>query len=151
MASSLTPEQIARIEQNRKLALEKRAARLQQTLNTSGTTSASHQPPKSQTDKPHTSTKLFSNYSPLNVNIVKSSKPDSPSKLNQLNSNVKSEIASRVGKPQLSASVVGTCKLISKNRFTVDMPYQQQAVDLFRTINGKEYGEYCSNQSFKKG
>lgn len=170
MESSLTPEQKARIEQNRKLALEKRAARLSQIAKNSSTgcTSSSstirnqnisHQQvpkptnftPSSSTNKTQTahssSTKTFyynqnnkplASYAPLSITKTGTSNYGDKA-INKAVSKTNSHVASA---PQLVKNPAsGVCRLISKERFTVDMVFHQQTVDIFRTIREKEYGK----------
>lgn len=186
MASGLTPEQKARIEENRKHALEKRAARLCQishskpnelhdkhTLvkltnhptiehgrgNNGASTSAIGQS-NSATERPSSLSALsafsnasvseesspnfqcntnsikksISNYSSLNVNIFKS-------KILEHQQTVPNCFKTNTsGKP--FTPINGICRLTTKDRFTIDIPYHQQTIDLFRTVNGKEYGNY---------
>lgn len=40
--------------------------------------------------------------------------------------------------------VHGTCELISKERFTVHVSYHQQLIDTFKTIQSKNYGEFVN-------
>lgn len=200
MSSSLTPEQRARIEQNRRLALEKRAARLAAHLSPekrvplqSSTLSTSVpnfkiQPVNSSTINQHATSNLNSNLNHNGLNasstVVKSFKLNQPNtpgthqktmnsglfykstvnsptppgskypSLNltksnktaenppQLNPTVSgSSVSIPAPGPRLQTRVAGECRLVSKERFTVDITFHQQAIDIFRTINGKEYGK----------
>lgn len=185
MASGLTPEQRARIEENRKHALEKRASRLLQ---------ISYSKPNIQNDDPttvtlkHSHTKetgrsnngasssavaqskssignslsasnsysntslpaenssnyqsnsnsskkpVSNNYSSLNINLFKSKKSEGQQTVPNCFRSITSE------KP--STPITGVCRLTAKDRFTIDIPYHQQVIELFRTVNGKEYGNY---------
>lgn len=184
MASGLTPEQRARIEENRKHALEKRASRLLhishskpnlqndnltkvalkhlQTKETdrsnNGASSSAFAPSKSiignnlsasnaysNTSLPaenssnfqsntNSSKRTTTNYSSLNINCFKSKKSeDQQSVPNCFRTTT-------TGKPL--TPITGVCRLTSKDRFTIDIPYHQQTIELFRTVNGKEYGNY---------
>ncbi|XP_054269665.1 SWI/SNF-related matrix-associated actin-dependent regulator of chromatin subfamily A-like protein 1 isoform X2 [Macrosteles quadrilineatus] len=193
MSSSLTPEQRARIEQNRRLALEKRAARLaahlspekrvqlqSSTLSTS-VPSFKTQPVNSSTINQHATQNLNSNLnhnaSNASSTVVKSFKlnqPNTPGTLQktmnsglfykytppgskypslnltksnkttenppQLNPTVSgSSVSIPAPGPRPQTRVTGECRLVSKERFTVDITFHQHAIDIFRTINGKEY------------
>lgn len=169
MESNLTPEQKVRIEQNRKLALEKRAARLSQIARNSPSGSPSSSSTVSNLTHPQaikptnctassstsniqppansSSTKTFyynqnnkplASYTPLSIKKTATSNfGDKPK-----NEGVSKPNSHAASGPQLAKnSASGICRLISKERFTVDMVFQQQTVDIFRTIKGKEYGK----------
>lgn len=187
MASGLTPEQKARIEENRKHALEKRASRLLQishskpnlqndcltkvalkslqtketgrsnngassssfaqsnstignSWNASNVNSNTSLPAKNSSNfqsNAHSSKKTdtgSNNYSSLNINFFKSKKSEDQQTVPNCFKTTTS------GKP--STPITGVSRLIAKDRFTIDIPYHQQAIELFRTVNGKEYGNY---------
>uniref|UniRef100_A0A1B6GXP5 SWI/SNF-related matrix-associated actin-dependent regulator of chromatin subfamily A-like protein 1 n=1 Tax=Cuerna arida TaxID=1464854 RepID=A0A1B6GXP5_9HEMI len=204
MEQNLTPEQKARIELNRKLALEKRAARLAahtsyspvQGSTTGGSLGGSSNlssglqvTPRINTKLPDTSTlthfsttcnKPFSrnvsnlsdsvsvtnkcnspskehpqqasstyqhfsnspsnantNYPPLDVNYSKST--NSIKNSNSAQSSIKIDVNSIYVQSKPINPICGVCRLISKERFTVDVPFHQPTIDLFRSIKGKEY------------
>lgn len=184
MASGLTPEQRARIEENRKHALEKRASRLLQISHSkpnlqndnltkvalkhfqtketgtsnNGAISSAFAPSKSvigdnfsasnvysNTSLPaenssnfqsntNSSKRTITNYSSLNINFFKSKKSEDQQSVPNCFRTTTS------GKPL--TPITGVCRLTSKDRFTIDIPYHQQTIELFRTVNGKEYGNY---------
>lgn len=185
MASGLTPEQKARIEENRKHALEKRASRLLQISHSkpnlqndcltkvalkrlqtketgrsnNGASSSSFAQSNStignswsasnvnsNTSLPAENSSNFqsnansskktdsNNYSSLNINFFKSKKSEDQQTVPNCFKTTTS------GKP--STPITGVSRLIAKDRFTIDIPYHQQAIELFRTVNGKEYGNY---------
>lgn len=156
MASSLTPEQLKRIEQNRRLALEKRAARYNignQNLSTEQQINNTIQ------------TNSHLTCSPLSSNLNNSTKSTSSFLNSSLHSsvpvseqNVKPKLAVQFTKHQHQKSnepsvnpvspgnctICGSCRLISKDRFAVIMPYHKQSVDVFKTIKGFSYGKNVS-------
>uniref|UniRef100_A0A1B6KTZ9 SWI/SNF-related matrix-associated actin-dependent regulator of chromatin subfamily A-like protein 1 n=1 Tax=Graphocephala atropunctata TaxID=36148 RepID=A0A1B6KTZ9_9HEMI len=202
MESNLTPEQRAKIELNRKLALEKRAAKLAKISHssspvqcstvrgslggsstvTSGFQSTSRLNPLPSTSTPthssssikpsnenitHASNNVYvtnsanssinqitpvpssiykkisnspnetnSNYPSLDVNYSKSNNFRNS---NSAQSSTKVDVNSVYVQSKPNNPISGVCRLISKERFTVDIPFHQQTIDLFRTITGKEY------------
>lgn len=185
MASGLTPEQKARIEENRKHALEKRASRLLQISHSksnlqndylnkgalkhlqtketgssnNGASSSSYAQSNStignnwsasnvnsNTSLPAENSSNFqsnansskktvsNNYSSLNINFLNSKKSEDQQTVPNCFKTTTS------GKP--STPITGVSRLVAKDRFTIDIPYHQQAIELFRTVNGKEYGNY---------
>lgn len=147
MSSTLTPAQKAQIEENRQLALQRRALKLEQAsvgkpkplLTPPSNNVKSNLSSSSTTCTP--AAKLLVKYPPLERSAGPNKHENCltfPKKQIQLNTNVG---AGGKEARQVKTAVIGTCKLISKERFTVDMPYHQQTVYLFRTIQGKEYGK----------
>lgn len=182
MASNLTPEQQQRIEENRKLALQKRLAKLSangqgkqsstavsfsagscqpsdtyiqssatgsRPLLTFAQSSARSNQPSCMLVKPSSvsGNQLITSF----VNRVPHSrvKVDSDiSKENQKHdksfltkTEIKKEVNSLNITKNLSCETVsGQTTLISKDRFLVEIPYNQNAVEVFKTINGKRYG-----------
>lgn len=117
--SSLTDDQRKMIEEKKKAAQAKLAAKFSQ----------SNLIPKQQT-----ATKINNNQCTLSktVSVI----PPSPNgKPICINYNISSKITKCI-------PIQGTCELISNNRFTVNVGYHQQLIDTFKTIASKSYGRY---------
>jgi len=126
--SSLTKEQLLRIEENRKKALERKAA---------AAVSTAQIAPKV------TSSSFYGAGSkkPLDIKVVPSSAAPAAKKFK-----------SEPGKPQYayqqsdSSEVkrtpanTGLCKIISRDRFAVNMGYNQQTIEIFKKLPSKLYG-----------
>lgn len=53
-------------------------------------------------------------------------------------------------KSMKSIPVQGTCELTSRDRFTVNVGYHQQLIETFKTISSKNYGKYYWKHLNKK-
>lgn len=187
MASTLTPEQRQRIEENRKLALEKRLAKLS-TLSSHGSSGiqssttvsqpssvGGNQPSATYVQTSAKGTKLLLTYAQSSAtgNHPKATSGESSASYNQkitsffnhvTHSPVKSDSSVSkenqklekaflteteikkeayspldIKKNSVSETVTGQTSLISKDRFIVEMPYNQKAIEVFKTIDGKRY------------
>lgn len=114
--SSLTDEQRKMIEVNKKAAQAKLAAKL-----------ALRNIPQ-QTTSNNTQCTLS------NTGLVLSPTPNGKTILMRYNNS-----------PQKPKDVCGTCEIISKDRFTVHVPYHQQLINTFKTISSKNYGKEHSS------
>lgn len=124
--SSLTVEQRKMIEEKKKAAQAKLAAKLNQSI----------------IPMPSVTTKHNSNQCVL----LKSGSVISPSpngKTIRINYNSSS-------KSMKCSPVQGTCELTSRDRFTVNVGYHQQLVETFKTISSKNYGKYYWKHLTKK-
>lgn len=183
MASTLTPEQLQRIEENRKLALQKRLAK-QATLPSSNGSPCNQQStgisPSSagagtyiqlsatgsrplltyaqstaRSNQPLvTSVKSLSVSANKLITSFMNHVPHSPVKSDSVNNKedqkseetfltkteIKKEANSLNINKNLSRETVAVqTTLITKDRFVVEMPYNQKAIEVFKTINGKRY------------
>lgn len=117
--SSLTDAQRKMIEEKKKVAQAKLAAKL------------SHQ----STIKPRPQIIISNNQCTLSkaVSVI----PPSP--------NGKSICINYISSKTTKCKeyVQGTCELTSNNRFTVNVRYHQQLIETFKTIASKSYGRHC--------
>lgn len=159
MASSLTPEQKKRIEENRRLALERRNEKLKQqksNLSTQGASTSStipnqqksvlsahsvqnsnafsirSKPTQQQTSNPPISS--FFKQKSLNANECLSNPVSSVSQKSNFQINSKPKTWNVT-----TEATTGTCSLISKDRFIVQIGYHRELIELCKTISGKEY------------
>lgn len=117
--SSLTDEQRKMIEEKKKVAQAKLAAKFSQSNFISS---------------PQTTTKISDSQCTLSKAV--SVLPPSPyGKPICINYNISPKTAKCI-------PIQGTCELISSNRFTVNVGYHQQLIDTFRTLASKSYGRY---------
>lgn len=124
--SSLTEEQRKMIEEKKKAAQAKLAAKF----------GLKTPPSKPQPAKMNNNT----NYQCIlsNTGSILST-PPSNTKANQNNYNMSQKI-------QSNKTICGSCELISKDRFTVHVSYLKQLINIFKTIQNKLYGEYMSTK-----
>lgn len=116
--SGLTVEQRKMIEEKKKVAQAKLAAKFNQSI----------------VPLPPATTKINSNQCVLS----KSGSVISPSpngKTIRINYNSSSKSTKRI-------PVQGTCELTSRDRFTVNVGYHQQLIETFKTISSKNYGKH---------
>lgn len=154
--SSLTKEQLQRIEENRRKALERKSANTNHaSMMLAATTSVSPKAPF----KGVSSSNFYgaSVTKPLDVKTVshgpsaKRFKPDGQNIPKALNGhqNVKNSIQ-QPAEVKLTANNSGLCKVISGDRFTVTIGYNQQMIEVFKQIPSKLYGTlklYCKLDS----
>ncbi|XP_073992688.1 SWI/SNF-related matrix-associated actin-dependent regulator of chromatin subfamily A-like protein 1 isoform X2 [Rhodnius prolixus] len=154
MASSLTPEQKKRIEENRRLALERRNEKLKQQISASSAHGVAASGVVSNQEKNVSSahkSSLFSIKRPPYHR--RTSKPPISSFHKPNNSSASENLSNNVStlpqKPNFQVNektwnvivepMTGTCSLISRDRFVVQIGYNKELLDLFKTIPGKEY------------
>uniref|UniRef100_A0A1B6C6H6 SWI/SNF-related matrix-associated actin-dependent regulator of chromatin subfamily A-like protein 1 n=1 Tax=Clastoptera arizonana TaxID=38151 RepID=A0A1B6C6H6_9HEMI len=147
MTSSLTPEQLKRIEQNRKLALEKRAASLlvhnQPQLYEKGNKNVSTSQNSCSVLLSSKSASSFYNNTPQSsVQPYKKSKEPVWMKYRNKNGSYSDN---SLTKPN---TVTGCCRLISEDRFTVDIPYHKETVEVFKTVKGFLYDSQLKQWNF---
>lgn len=111
--SSLTDEQRKMIEEKKKAAQAKLAAKF------------------SQNNTPQTPK---NNYHSASSNIGLVASPSPSAKVVRINYSNPQNFKSK--------PVSGTCELTSKDRFTVHVGYHKQLVDTFKTLPSKLYGKY---------
>lgn len=124
--SSLTVEQRKMIEEKKKVAQAKLAAKFNRSI----------------VPLPPVTTKINSNQCVTS----KSGSVISPSpngKTIRINYNSSS-------KSMKCIPVQGTCELTSRDRFTVHVGYHQQLIENFKTISSKNYGKYYRKHLNKK-
>jgi len=68
------------------------------------------------------------------------SKSDFQSNASNKNNHTSSATTSTDG----GSYVTGTCRLISKDRFEVDVGYHGKLIDIFKTVPGRMYGKYSN-------
>lgn len=137
MSSCLTSEQRKKIEENRRIALEKRAVKLNSAkIVGSGfnkdITSAALASNEFVNNK---SSKTFFNNSFKNPSKASNFKSFSHQSVSS--SSVSSNVWN-VSSEILSANV----RLISRDRFAVDVGFNNKVIEFFKTITGKQYGWY---------
>lgn len=111
--SSLTDQQRKMIEEKRKAAQAKLAAKMRQ--------NNSPQPLIINSNNSYLTSK------------TESVSPSSGGKVVRINYNNAKSFTPK--------GVCGTCELISKDRFIVHVDYHQQLIDIFKTMPSKNYGE----------
>lgn len=119
--SSLTNEQRQMIEEKKKIAQAKLAAKFSQ--------KSIPQPTKISNNQCTLSTTGMVLSSTAKVNAVSTNYINVPQ-------NIKSKL------------VCGACELTSKERFTVHVGYHKQLIDTFKTIQSKIYGKLMSFKTF---
>lgn len=139
--SSLTEEQKKRIEENRRLALERRAARL----------ALNHSSPQKQPDPPPKPLPANTFYKTIDKSILNTERslPSYPpiktwsiQKNNPVNNGInKSTPAERTWHVTTDA-LQGTVSLIDKDTFVLDIAFNQKLVDICKQIPGRHYGKY---------
>lgn len=148
MTSTLTQEQKERIEAKRQLALQRRnerqrlqnpqspAAVLDNSSHISPNTREWHPPAYSQLCVAANSCAVKSNSFSL--------APYSKQRQNEEGRKFSQFVHQR--KPSLSSGVVvtGSCQLLSKERFIVIVPYQEQLIEIFKSIDSKVYSKLQS-------
>ncbi|XP_050545725.1 SWI/SNF-related matrix-associated actin-dependent regulator of chromatin subfamily A-like protein 1 [Daktulosphaira vitifoliae] len=138
--STLTDEQRKMIEENKKAAQAKLAAKFSQKNNFLSTNNSL--PGLSNINTQLQPNKL-NRYKPLNVGLVLS--PSPKAKAMHINYNVNNE-KSKV--TTNSKTVRGSCEITSKERFIVHVIYHQQLIEIFKTIPSKSYDPKSSQWSF---
>ena len=124
--SSLTREQLQKIEANRQLALKRRNERL--------AVQEKSAVPSFRADVPKQNIYPTSNQlSPITTFYCSAN----------ISGNVKTHFNSN--KKQSSKVITGNCRLITRDRFTVVVPYHERLIDIFKSIPGKVYGKYFVN------
>lgn len=124
--SSLTDEQRKMIEEKKKAAQAKLAAKF-------GLKTPPSKPQPAKMNNNNNYQCRLSNTGSISL------PPSSNTKANQNNYN-KSQ------KMQSNTIICGTCELISKDRFTVHVAYHQQLISIFKTIQNKIYGKNISTK-----
>ncbi|XP_034249372.1 SWI/SNF-related matrix-associated actin-dependent regulator of chromatin subfamily A-like protein 1 [Thrips palmi] len=125
--SSLTDEQKARMEENRRKAMEIRAAKMKQQIPTQSSAAASkHSFPISNNPTTYPK-KTFPNTPP----------GATPQKFYSIQSSKKSVSELR-----------GDLTLISEDRFELNMAYHQTTIDALKKISGREYDSVKKNWNF---
>jgi SWI/SNF-related matrix-associated actin-dependent regulator 1 of chromatin subfamily A len=148
MTSTLTEEQKEIIEAKRQLALQRRNERQKlKNQHSSFTTvnSLSNKSPNTREWRPSSRNELYVSADTSNV------KKDSfalKSFSKQTRKDPRNEFRQFVHErnPLSTREVVtGNCQLLSKERFTVNVPYQEQMIDIFKSIDSKVYGKLVSS------
>ena len=148
MTSALTQEQKERIEAKRQLALQRRNERQRlQSPQSSATVldNLSHTSSNAKDWHPPAHRQLYvaANSCALKTNSF-SLAPYSKQTHNEEGRKCSQFVHQR--KPFLSAGVVvtGNCQLLSKERFIVIVPYQEQLIEIFKSIDSKVYSKLQS-------
>ncbi|CAH1406640.1 unnamed protein product [Nezara viridula] len=139
--SSLTEEQKKRIEENRRLALERRAARL----------ALNHNSPHKQPDPPPKSFPANSFYKTIDKSILNTEKslPSYPPlktwsiKKNNPSNSVNNAISKTTPVEKTwnvtTDALQGTVSLIDKDTFVLDVGFNQRLIDICKQIPGRYY------------
>jgi len=145
MTSTLTQEQKERIEAKRQLALQRRNERQRlQNPQSSATVldNSSHLSSNARDWHPpaHSQLCAAANSCAVKTNSF-SLAPYSKQTHNEEGRKFSQFVHRR--KPFLSAGVVvtGNCQLLSKERFSVIVPYQEQLIEIFKSIDSKVYSK----------
>jgi HepA-related protein (HARP) len=144
--SSLTKEQLQRIEENRKKAMQLKSANTNQASSTAAPTAPFKGVPSSS---------FYSAKKPLDVQTVshgpsvKRLKPGGdqnniPQKQNG-HQYVKNSNYQQSAEVVMTANNSGICKAISADRFSVNIGYNQQTIELFKQIPSKLYGMHITS------
>jgi hypothetical protein len=147
MTSALTKEQKERIEAKRQLALQRRNER-QRLQNQHPSLSNVN----SSSDKSSNSEEWHRTHNQQcvipNTCIAKSDSFALNPYTKQNQKEAKSNPRQFVHRGNTSFStaevVTGSCKLLSKERFTVVVPYHEQLIDIFKSLDSKIYGKILS-------
>jgi hypothetical protein len=147
MTSALTKEQKERIEAKRQLALQRRneRQRLQNqhpslsNVNSSSDISSNsgewHRTHNQQCVVPNTCIVKRDSFT-LNAYTKQTKK--------KAESNPRQFVHQRSTSFSTAEIVTGSCTLLSKERFTVIVPYQEQLIDIFKSLDSKIYGKTLS-------
>jgi len=148
MTSTLTQEQKDRIEAKRQLALQRRNERQRlQNPQSSATVldNSSHVSSNAREWHPpaHSQLCVAANSCAVKTNSF-SLAPYSKQTHNEEGRKFSQFVHQR--KPLLPAGVVvtGNCQLLSKERFIVKVPYQEQLIEIFKSLDSKVYGKLRS-------
>jgi hypothetical protein len=141
MSSVLTEEQKERIEAKRQLALQRRSER--QRLQTQ------HPSLSNVTAKPSNSGEWHQPHNqPCHTPNTCIVKRDScalkryPKQIHEKSkSNPRQLVHQRNSSLSTAEVITGSCKLLSKERFAVIVPYQEQLIDIFKSLDSKIYGK----------
>ncbi|CAL8110477.1 unnamed protein product [Orchesella dallaii] len=134
--SSLTDEQRRRMEDNRRKALEKRAAAAARAV--------------ALPSGPST-VQAVTNHTPSLNKPLQMQQAFRPPVNSLGSSNFKPNTEVRKPVPQTpftGKTLAGTCVLLSRERFMVDIGYNQQLLAIFRSINGHQYESQSRNWTF---
>jgi SWI/SNF-related matrix-associated actin-dependent regulator 1 of chromatin subfamily A len=152
MTSTLTQEQKERIEAKRQLALQRRNERQRLQNSQSSVTvldNLSHISSNARDWHPpaHRQSCVATNSCAVKTNSF-SLAPYSKQTHNEEGRKCSQFVHQR--KPFLSAGVVvtGNCQLLSKERFIVIVPYQEQLIEIFKSIDSKVYNPQDRTWSF---
>jgi hypothetical protein len=144
MTSILTKEQKERIEAKRQLALQRRneRQRLQnQNPSLSNVNSLSDKPSNSgEWHPPHNQPR----HTPDTCIVKKDSyffKTYTKQIQEKSKSNLRQLVLQRNTSLPTGEVITGSCKLLSKERFAVTVPYQEQLIDIFKSLDSKMYGK----------
>jgi hypothetical protein len=147
MTSALTKEQKERIEAKRQLALRRRNERqilqnqLPSSSNVNGSSNKSsnsgewHRPHYQPCVTPSTCIAKRNSFvlNPYTKQTHKKAESNSRQFVHQRNTSLPT-----------GDMVTGSCQLLSKERFTVTVPYQEQLIDIFKSLDSKIYGKILS-------
>ena len=144
--SSLTKEQLQRIEENRKKAMQLKSANTNQASSTAAPEAPFKGVPSSNFYSASSGAKK-----PLDVQTVshgpnvKRFKPGGdqnniPQKQNNGHQYVKNSNYQQSAEVLMTANNSGICKAISADRFSVNIGYNQQTIEVFKQIPSKLYG-----------
>ncbi|CAL1268362.1 unnamed protein product [Larinioides sclopetarius] len=155
--SSLTEEQRRRIEENRRKALERRAA----------LSGAANRNPNGNLSVASTTNNISGSKLTLssnNANLISKSTcsafpnkfPNNVFSRNQASSNLVSAVnTTKSEKPVVCAKIFqscdyvkGTCVLLNRKRFYVDMGYNKEVIDIFKTVPSRLYDMQSKKWNF---
>ena len=143
---SLTPEQRQRIEENRKLAIQKRLQKQGPKL--------VDLPENGSCSKPKTfpaqNRKIPGCSSPGGLPKPPPFRPPAAENQSKLITGSNKAGTDMKAKSWLVTTepLSGTVSLISKDRFTADIAYNQKVIDIFKLIDGRQYGNFIQTFFF---
>jgi hypothetical protein len=149
MTSTLTKEQKEIIETKRQLALERRNERQRLLNQHSSCTNASSSSSKSLNAReglPASHSQRVSSNTPSIKDNSFGLKPSSKQTHKIAQIDFRQFVHQRSTSLSTGEVVTGNCQLLSKERFAVAVPYQEQLIDIFKSIDSKVYGKlhFCS-------
>jgi hypothetical protein len=148
MTSTLTKEQKEKIEAKRQLALQRRHERQRlQNLQSSATIldNSSHISSSAREWHPPARSQLYvsANSCAVKTNSFKIA-PNSKQTLNEEGRKFSQSVHPRKTFLSPGVMVTGSCQLLSKGRFIVMVPYQEQLIEIFKSIDSKVYSKLQS-------
>jgi hypothetical protein len=143
--SSLTKEQLQRIEENRKKAMQLKSANTNQASSTAAPKAPFKGVPSSNFYSASGAKKPLDVQTVSHGPNVKRFKPggdqnNTPQKQNNGHQYVKNSNYQQSAEVLMTANNSGICKAISADRFSVNIGYNQQTIEVFKQIPSKLYG-----------
>lgn len=148
MTSTLTKEQKERIEAKRQLALQRRNERQRLQNQQSSATildNSSHISPNAREWHPpaHSQLRVSANSCAVKTNSFRIA-PNSKQTRNEEGRKFTQFVNQKNTFLSPGVVVTGSCQLLSKERFMVIVPYQEQLIEIFKSIDSKVYSKLQS-------